>query len=161
MRLRINSVFAMSKFRSVLSVILALAAVVLINLGNVAEAKPKAQPQTYTREQLETIQGYATDLSAVRDRLPELAQLIQKQDWIYVRNFIHGPLGEIRATMLNLSRNLLPDAQPTARKAAKAVFDNLVAIDQAALKGDYKQAIRNYAETLRDLDTFLQLAPQS
>lgn len=161
MELRTNPVIAMSKYRSVVSVILALVAVVFVNFGNAAEAKPKAQPLTYTSEQLETIQGYVNDLSKVRDRLPELAQLIQKQDWIYVRNFIHGPLGEIRATLLKLSRNLLPDAQAPARKAAKAVFDNLVAIDQAAVKGDYKLAIRNYAETIRDLDSFLQLVPQA
>lgn len=151
----------MAKYRSVLSVLLAFALVLLLNLGAVAEAKTKAKPATYTPEQLELIQGYADELAAARDRLPELATLIQSQDWTFTRNFIHGPYGELRTTMLNLARNLLPSAQEPARKAAKAVFDNLVAIDQAAQDQNYKVAIRNYAETLRDFEAFLQLIPKA
>lgn len=150
----------MVKYRSILSVLLALVLVVLVNLGSVAEAKP-VKAKTYTVEQLEQIQNYASELSAIRDRLPELAVLIQEQDWIFTRNFIHGPLGELRIKMLNLSRNLLPEAQKEARTVAKAVFDNIVAIDQAAQNRDYAQAIRNYAETVRDFDTFLQLIPKA
>jgi photosystem II protein PsbQ len=147
--------------RSIFSVLLAIVLVFSFSLGNVAEAKPKAKPTTYTPEQLETIQGYTAKLSAAQARLPELADLIQKQDWTYVRNFIHGPFGELRSDMANLSRNLLPEAQPEARKAARLVFDNLIAIDQAAEKQDYKAAIRNYGETIRDFEQFLQLtAPQ-
>lgn len=150
----------MVKFRSVIIVVLALAAVLWLNLGSVAEAKPKS-PQTYTGEQIAQIQDYVSQINATRERFPELAKLIQERDWTYVRNFIHGPLGDLRATMSNLSRSLLPEAQPVARKAAKVVFDNLVAIDQAATKGSYDVAIRNYAETLRDLDTFLKLIPNA
>jgi len=149
----------MVKLRSIIVVVLALVLVVVLNLGSVAEAKPR--PKAYTAEQIEQIQAYVSDLSAVRDRLPELATLIQKQNWIFVRNFIHGPLGEVRTKMLNLSRNLLPDAQPQSRAAAKLVFNHLVAIDEAAAKGDYKAAIRNYAQTIRDFDGFLQLVPQA
>lgn len=150
----------MLKSRSILSILLALVAVVLVNLGNVAEAKPVKAP-SYTPAQLETIQAYTTEVSALRDRLPELADLIQKQDWIFVRNFIHGPFGELRIKMLSLSRNLRPDAQAEASKVAKAVFDNLVAIDLAAQNKNYKVAIRNYAETVRDFDSFLQLVPKA
>ena len=151
----------MAKYRSALSILLAFTLVLLLNLGAVAEAKTKTKPATYTPEQLELIQGYADELAAARDRLPELADLIQKQNWTFTRNFIHGPYGELRTTMLNAARNLLPDAQAPARKAAKVVFDNLVAIDQAAQDQNYKLAIRNYGETLRDFDAFLQLLPKS
>ena len=147
-------------YRSIVAAILALVIVMLVNLNLVAEAKT-ATPTTYTPDQIEQIQDYVAELSTFRDRLPELANLIQKQDWIYVRNFIHGPLGEIRATMLNVSRNLLPQEQAQARKVAKSVADNLVAIDRAALDGNYKVAVRNYAETVRDLATFLELVPKA
>jgi len=149
----------MVKLRSIVVAVLALAFIVLLNFGSVAEAKPK--PQTYTGEQIEQIQSYTSELSALRDRLPELAALIQKQDWIFTRNFIHGPLGELRTKMLNVSRYVLPDAQPRIRAAAKLVFDNLVAIDEAAEVSNYKAAIRNYAETVRDFDAFLQLLPKA
>ena len=150
----------MAKYRSIFSILLAFVLVLVLNLGTVAEAKTRAKPATYTPEQLEQIQSYAGELAAARDRLPELADLIQKQDWTYIRNFIHGPYGELRTTMLNVARNLLPTAQAPARQAAKAVFDNLVAIDQAAQDQNYKVAIRNYGETLRDFDAFLKLLPK-
>ncbi|HEY9908131.1 MAG TPA: photosystem II protein PsbQ [Thermosynechococcaceae cyanobacterium] len=150
----------MAKYRSVVSVLLAFALILLLSLGAVAEAKP-TKSTTYTPDQLELIQGYAGELKAARDRLPELATLIQNQDWTFTRNFIHGPYGELRTTMLNVARNLLPDVQAPARKSAKLVFDNLVAIDKAAQDQDYKTAIRNYGETLRDFDAFLQLIPKS
>lgn len=151
----------MVNYRSILSVVLAVVAVVLVNLGNVAEAKPVKKPLTYTAEQLQQIDGYASSLIEMRDRLPELADLIQKQDWTFARNFIHGPLGEIRFKMLYLTRTLLPDVQPKARDLAKAVNDNLVAIDLAAANSNYQQAVRNYAETVRDLNAFLELVPKS
>ncbi len=80
----------MIKFRTVLVIVLSLVAVVLLNLGNVAEAKRPAKPLSYTSEQISQIQATASDLSSIRDRMPELANLIQKQDWVFVGNFIHG-----------------------------------------------------------------------
>jgi photosystem II protein PsbQ len=149
----------MVNYRSILSVILALVMVVVVNLGNVAEAKRPTKPVTYTSEQLENIQGYVNDLAAIRDRMPELAKLIQEQNWTFTRNYIHGPLGEIRIELLNVSRNLLPDLKPQAYKLSKDIFSNLVTIDEAAAKKNYKLAIRNYAETVQDLDEFLKLSP--
>lgn len=149
----------MIKYRSILAAVLAVVMVVLLSFSDVAEAKRIAKPPSYTSEQIAQIQAYASELSTVRDRLPELADLIQKQDWVFVRNFIRGPLGELRTKMMFVSQNLLGEDQKQARAAAKAVFDNLIAIDQAAQKEDYKLAIRNYAETLRDFDGFLNLLP--
>ncbi len=68
-------------------------------------------------------------------------------------------LGEIRTKMGSLALNLLPNDQKQARSLAKSVGDNLIAIDQAAKDKNYKAAIRNYAETIRDLDSLLQLVP--
>jgi photosystem II protein PsbQ len=150
----------MSKFRPILAVLLALVTVFMLNVGSVTAAKTK-KPQVYTSEQLEQIKTYATDLQAIRDRFPELAALIQKQDWTFTRNFIHGPLGELRIQTLNLTRNLLPDAQPAALSLSKSLFSDLVAIDLAAEKGTYQPAIRNYAKSVKDLDAFLALVPEA
>jgi photosystem II protein PsbQ len=150
----------MVKLRSVLTVLLAFAIVALVSFGNVAEAKKLTKPPSYSSEQIATIQEYETKLSALRERMPELADLIQKQDWVFVRNFIRGPLGELRSEMSYLTQNLLAADQAEARKIARSVFTNLVAIDQAAQNEDYKLAIRNYSETLRDFDAFLQRVPR-
>lgn len=146
----------MTKYRSLISLLLAFVATLLVSCSSPAEIKPP----TYSSEQISQIQGYAAEISALRDRLPELQKLIQKEDWIYVRNFIHGPLGELRFKLTALSRNLLPDAQPEANSLSKEVFDHLVDIDRAAQDSNYKLAVRNYAEALKDLDAFLKLLPQ-
>lgn len=145
----------MVRRQSILSLLLAFVAVWIVGCGSPAEFKPP----TYTTTQLEQIQQYQSDIQTLRDRLPELATLITKRNWIDARNFIHGPLGELRFKMTTLSRGLLPGEQKQALKTAKDVFDHLVLIDEAAASENYNVAIRNYAEALKDLDAFFQLIP--
>jgi photosystem II protein PsbQ len=151
----------MLNYRSVVACILALVTAFLLNVGHAEAAKKVKQPPTYTAEQLEQIQAYAAELQTMRDRLPELAPLITRKDWTFTRNFIHGPLGELRIQMQNLSRTLLPDAQKSAQTLAKTVFDDLVAIDQAAQDNNYQVAIRKYASMTKDFDAFLALVPEA
>jgi photosystem II protein PsbQ len=150
----------MVKIRAIVSAALALLVVLVIGVGQVEAAKVK-QPSTYAPEQLEQIQDYATDLQAMRDRLPELGKLVQQKDWTFVRNFIHGPLGELRIKMQNVSRTLLPDAQPAARKLAKDVFNDLIALDLAAQKSKADVAQREYSAALKSFDSFLALVPEA
>lgn len=151
----------MVNYRSVVACILALVTVFLLNTGHAEAAKKVKKPPTYTAEQLEQIQVYATDLQTMRDRLPELATLITQRDWTFTRNFIRGPLGELRFQMANLSRSLLPDAQKSAQTLAKAVSNDLVAIDLAAQDKNYQAAIRKYASAIQDFDAFLALVPEA
>lgn len=151
----------MVNYRSVVAFILALVTAFLLNMGHAEAAKKVKKPATYTAAQLEQIQVYATDLQAMRDRLPELATLITQRDWTFTRNFIRGPLGELRIEMLNFSRTLLPDAQKSAQTLAKTVFEDLVAIDQAAQDKNYQVAIRKYASAIKDFDAFLALVPEA
>jgi photosystem II protein PsbQ len=150
----------MAKYRSLLASVLAIVAVFVIGLSSPAWAKTKTKTPTYTPEQIAEIQTNASDVSAMRDRLSELQALIQKEDWTFVRNFIHGPLGELRFKMSAVVRSLLPDAQKPARTVAKEVFDNLVAIDRAAENADYKLAVRSYGEAIRNFDEFFKLIPK-
>lgn len=146
----------MVKYRSAIAFILMLITVTCVSFGGIAAAKPLS----YTTAQVEEIQTYAAEVLALRDRLPELATLVQKQNWTFVRNFIHGPLGELRTKMVYISRNLLPDDQVKARDRAKETFKSLVAIDAAAEKEDYKAAVRSLDKTIKGLDSFLELVPQ-
>lgn len=145
----------MVKYRSAIAFVLMMITVTLVSLGSVAEAKPLS----YTTVQVEERQTYAADLVALHDRLPELATLVQEENWTFVRNFIHGPLGELRTKMAYVSRNLLPSDQVKARELAKETFKNLVAIDAAAEKEDYKLAVRSLGKTVNSLDSFLALVP--
>lgn len=150
----------MTKYRSILAVIFAVVAVFLIGFSNPATAKP-VKKLTYTSAQIADIQNYANELATMGNRLPELQDLIQKEDWTFVRNFIHGPLGDIRVKMSLVAGKLLPDAQKQARQVAREVGNDLVAIDQAAEKREYKTAIRYYGETIKDLEAFFQLLPNA
>ncbi len=145
------------KYRSVVAAILAFVMVALVSLGSVAEAKTLS----YTSAQTAEIQTYAAEVVELRDRLPELATLVQKQDWTFVRNFIHGPLGELRAKMAYISRNLLPPDQTKARDFTKDAFKSLVALDAAAETKNYKVAVRSLDKTIKSLDAFLELVPKS
>jgi photosystem II protein PsbQ len=150
----------MVNFRSIVAIILAVVTTFMLSVNSVEAAKVK-KPLTYTSDQLEQLSVYTSDLQAMRDRLPELGTLINRKDWIFARNFIHGPLGELRVQMANVSRTLLLDAQPGARKLAKEVFDDLVAIDLAAQNRNFPTAIKKYAEVLKEFDEFLALVPEA
>jgi photosystem II protein PsbQ len=137
--------------------VLAFVTAFLVSCGSPAETKAP----TYTNAQIEQIQQYRTDISTLINRLPELATLIENRQWQDVQSFIHGPLGDLRIKLSKLGRSLLPASQSQARETAKEVFGHLEEIDEAAQNSDYRQAIRNYAETLKDLSTFFDLVPNS
>lgn len=147
----------MMKYRSVLSVILAAIAVFLVSCSNPTTI---AKAPTYTPQQLEQIQDYLTDVETLRDQLLEIPPLVQKQQWVDVQSFIHGPLGEFRFKMTKLARSLEPKVQKQAIAAAQEVFEHLILIDEATLTRDSRKAFKNYNEALKDFDAFLSLVPK-
>lgn len=148
----------MARQRSIFSLILVILATFLISCGGPSVA---VAPPTYTAAQLQKIQEYVPDIQAVRDRSEELQQLIQKQDWINVGNFIHGPITEARLNLTYITPNLLPKDQSTARQITRDLFNHLVKIDQAAKIGNSQLALNNYKATIADIDKFLELLPKT
>jgi photosystem II protein PsbQ len=146
----------MSFFRPLLSLFLAFIAVFVVSCSDGSQAKAP----TYSPAQLAQIATVSANVQTIRDRLPELATMIQQRDWNEVKSFIHGPLGEIRSRMSGLSRSLLPGAKEKALAASKEMFLHLNKIDEAADLNDYQLAIRNYAEAVKDYDTFTSFLPQ-
>lgn len=147
----------MVRSRSILSLILAIVAVFLVSCGGPTATK---LPQTYTPVQIEQIQEYLPDLVSLRNRMSEVPILIQRRDWIGVRNFIHGPLGELRLKMTYITRNLLPLQQKAARDVTRQLFDDLVKVEQAIEENNTQGAVRSYQATLADINKFLELVPQ-
>ncbi|MBD2079027.1 photosystem II protein PsbQ [Leptolyngbya sp. FACHB-17] len=146
----------MAKYRSILALVFCtIMAIVMVGCSSPTAVKP-----TYTPEKIAEIQSYAKDLSELSDRLPELQNLIQQEDFIFARNFIHGPLGEIRVIMSRVAGSLLPNEQKPARDLAKQIANDLVEIDQASASNNYKEAIRYYGETVKDLEALTKLIPQ-
>lgn len=147
----------MVRSRSVLSLVLAMVAVFLISCGSPTVAKA---PLTYTPAQIEQIQEYAPTLLALRDRMSEVPVLIQRRDWIGVRNFIHGPLGELRLKMTYVTRNLLPNEQKAARQITRQLFDDLVKVEQSIEENSTQGAVRNYQAAFADINKFVDLIPK-
>ncbi|HAZ45995.1 MAG TPA: photosystem II protein PsbQ [Cyanobacteria bacterium UBA11369] len=147
----------MGRFRSILAVVLACVTVFLVSCSSATEVKPP----TYTSAKLELIGKYTSSIEAMRDRLPELAKLIQDENWVFTKNFIRGPLGELRAKMSQVERNLLPNDQPKAKEVGQQVIEDLIGIDAGAEAQDYKATIRSYAALKKDIDAFLGLTPKA
>jgi photosystem II protein PsbQ len=150
----------MSKFRSILALAMAFVMTLFITFASPAEAKTKAKARSYTAEQIETIQAYTGDINTMVGRLSELGDLINQGDWVFARNFIHGPLGELRFKMLGVARELYPDSAKEARELTRAVFNQLNLIDQAGANKDSRAARKAFSEMNKAVQEFLNLIPQ-
>lgn len=147
----------MRRYRSVLASILALVMAFVVGCS----APQVEVPKTYTQAQLQQIDKYNSDILGLRDRMTrELVSAIQNRKWTEVNNFIHGPLGTLLQEMNYLTRNLLPNEQPQARKLSREVFEHLVEVGDAANKGAVQEALASYGQALIDLDSFLKLVPK-
>ena len=147
----------MSLFRPLISILLVFISVLIVSCGDGVQAKAP----TYSAAKLAQIQTTNKNVVALSDRLPELATLIENRDWNNVKSFIHGPLGDLRTRMSGLSRELLPGTKEQALALGKEIFVHLNKIDEAAGNNDYKIAIRNYGEALKDFASFEKLIPQA
>lgn len=145
-----------SRSRSLFVSLLAGITVFLASCGN----PPQAQAPTYTPEVVQRLESYATSIMDMRDRMKDLDELIQAQDWNNVDTLIHGPLGSLRQDMTLFNRNLLPNDQPRGRELAREVFRHLEELNTAAQAGESAKAAKQYREALSDLNAFLGLVPK-
>ena len=147
----------MKIFRPILSLILILATTILVSCsGSTASAPP-----TYTAEKLQKIATYRIPLDVARQRIPELGQYLDEEDWVNADNFLHGPLGLIRRDLTYLSKALLPDEQEPALDTAKDIFNHIQNIDTAVDDHNYNKAVTQYKEMVSDLDAYASLMPQT
>jgi photosystem II protein PsbQ len=140
--------------------LLPLILVLIVTFVTACGGSPVAQaPPTYTTEKVAQLQQYANPIETARQRMPELASLIARKDWVNVENFIHGPLGQLRGSMSFIARNLLPKDQDQAKESAENLFVHLERIDTAAKANRVDIAQQQYLEALADFDAFLALVP--
>lgn len=147
----------MLKKRSILSLLFALVATVLVSCGGANENTP---PPTYSNEQIEQIQRSITPVKQARERLTELESLLQEERWSDASSLLHGPLGGLRREMSYVTRNLLPQDQEKARDYAKALFQDIEKVDAAVDKEVASRALQNYDRALTDFDNYLSLIPE-
>lgn len=147
----------MKILRSILPAILLLLTTLLVSCGS-----PQASaPPTYTPEKLAQIKTYRISVDRARDRMSELSDLIESENWVDTRNFIHGPLGLLRRNMTYLSNTLLEEDAKEATPLAKEVFNGLDDIDAAAKENDYRTASAEFQQVISSFDSYLDLVPQT
>lgn len=144
--------------RSILSLLLALVATVLVSCGGGDSNTP---PPTYSSEQIQQIERAATPVIEARKRLTKLESYIKQKQWSDAFSLLHGPLGGLRQEMGYVTRNLLPRDQKPARKYARELFQDIERVDASIEAEAASRALENYDRALKDFDQYLNLLPES
>jgi photosystem II protein PsbQ len=117
------------------------------------------RPPTISPEAMAAITRQAEGFLAARDRLPELADLVNRRDWIFTRNLIHGPMQEVGRQMLYINRLLLPADRPEAETEARQLKTALALLDEAAKDQDGERLRVAYIKVASGFGRYAQLLP--
>lgn len=123
-------------------VLLCLALV--LSFGLTACGGAQAKPPTISAVDLATIQRQAEGFLAAKERLPELAELVNERNWVFTRNLIHGPMQEVGRQMLYINQRLLPADRPEATRLADQLKAALAELDEAARLQDGERLRKAY-----------------
>lgn len=146
----------MRRYKAVVGILLAAIATFLVSCGG----GPEAVAPTYTPEKIAQLTNYVSRLESSRNRFPELLNYIEKDNWINVDNFTHGPLGQLRSELSRLSGQLLPDDQPKARALSEEILGHLQNLDEASQERNYGEALTQYREFVGDFEALLSIVPE-
>ncbi|AFZ48182.1 photosystem II protein PsbQ [Cyanobacterium stanieri PCC 7202] len=146
----------MKKLRPILSLVLVLVTTLLVSCSSPTKAKI---PTVYTPEKIEQLQMYRAPIAEAREKMATLEELIQNENWVDTRTFIHGPLGGLRQSMASASTRLLQKDQKTAQSLARELFTHFERIDAAAKERNYNAAQAQYFEAIKDFDAYLDMIP--
>jgi photosystem II protein PsbQ len=139
-------------------VVVALALVLSISLV-ACEGKAKAAP-TISPEDMALITRQAEGFLAARDRLPELATLVNERNWVFTRNLIHGPMQEVSREMLYINKRLLPADRPEAEARATTLKTALAQLDEAARLQDSEALRKSYIKVASGFGLYAQVLPE-
>jgi photosystem II protein PsbQ len=145
----------MKFIRPFLSVVLVLITTLLVSCG---DAKVSI-PTTYTDAQISRLQTLSAPITAAKEDLSTLGSMIESENWVDTRTFIHGPLGGARKTMTYVANTLLVKDRGAANQLAKDFFGDLEDLDVAAKNKDYDSATIAFRKAVNDIDAYLELIP--
>lgn len=127
--------------------------------NNTAMAARTSPADSFSDAQIAQISKARSQMLAAQDRLGELGDYINAQDWTYTANFIHGPLGDLRREAATINRNLSKKDQKGARKESKELMLLVERIDAASKDQNAARAVRNFGKLENSLETYLNLVP--
>ena len=124
------------------------------------DGSANAKPATISPEDMAVIRRQVEGFMAARDRLPELAELVQQRDWTFTRNLIHGPMQEVGREMLYINQRLLPQDRAEANKLAKSLKDAMADLDEAARLQDSDKLQKFYDDLEADFANYAAVIPE-
>ena len=149
-----------SALASLLRRLAAVALVVLLCVGFIspAEAKSKAA-KTISPEDMAMIRKQAEEFMEAKDRLPELASLVNERDWVFTRNLIRGPMQPLGREMLYINQRLLPQDRKEADKRAAELKTALAELDEAARLQDGSRLTKEYSRVASGFGAYAEMIP--
>ena len=149
-----------SALASLLRRLAAVALVVLLCVGFIspAEAKGKAA-KTISPEDMAAIRKQAEEFMEAKDRLPELASLVNERDWVFTRNLIRGPMQPLGREMLYINQRLLPQDRKEADKRAAELKTALAELDEAARLQDGSRLTKEYSRVASGFGAYAEMIP--
>ena len=136
-----------------------VALAVVLSFGLTACSGGKAKAATLSPEDIAIIERQAEGFLAARDRLPELATLVNERDWTFTRNLIHGPMQEVGREMLYINQHLLPAERPEANKRAADLKEAMAELDEAARLQDGTKLSKAYIKVASGFGKYAQILP--
>jgi photosystem II protein PsbQ len=149
----------LSQLSTALKRLTLLALAVVLSFGLAACDSGKARAASLSPEDIAYIDRQAEGFLAARDRLPELAALVNDKNWVFTRNLIHGPMQEVGREMLYINQHLLPADRPEATKRANNLKAAFAELDEAARLQDGERLRKAYIKVASGFGLYAQTLP--
>jgi photosystem II protein PsbQ len=138
---------------------LVLALVLSLTVTACSGARASA-PASLSPEAISAITKQAEGFLSARDRLPDLATLVNDRDWTFTRNLIHGPMQEVGREMLYINKLLLPADRAEAVARASKLKAAMAELDEAARLQDGEALRKAYIKVASGFGLYAQVLPE-
>lgn len=137
--------------------LLGLAAVLCFGLAACGDESRK--PPSISATDMALIERQAEGFLAARNRLPELATLVNERNWVFTANLIHGPMQEVGREMSYINQRLLPPDRPGANKLAQNLKTALAQLDEATKLQDGDKLRKAYIQVASGFGRYAEVLP--
>ena len=117
------------------------------------------KPPTISDADMALIERQAEGFLAARNRLPELAELVNERNWVFTANLIHGPMQEVGREMSYINQRLLPADRPEANTLAQNLKTALAQLDEATKLQDGDKLRKAYIQVASGFGRYAQVLP--
>ena len=117
------------------------------------------KPATISDADMALIERQAEGFLAARNRLPELAELVNERNWVFTANLIHGPMQEVGREMSYINQRLLPADRPEANTLAQNLKTAMAQLDEATKLQDGDKLRKAYIQVASGFGLYAQVLP--